>query len=359
MHILIIAILGSLPILASGEDQDLIDRFLQLNANRQRLFIDQIESKITERDLPLARLVQELLQHPEAPASPPPHPKGKTWFDENKYAPNLPIKRKVLSENSPLMTRGRNKFLKNKVWYDLRSDYRYHLGKNKIIQLKKDRLPEDHLRQYLLGYPPRSDLAREILLKILDTRSSWDKYADYFDHTYTDRIGKVYLGITIFDVWNSGQQLECPDVDVIPYAWEILGDRSWKSPIPAGRRRTELYRTISVSFRDFRRYRLMLEGVASCFFASNPPVSPFVEPVNDEIHFLIARSNAEPRLVARFVNANEGFMDLNRSIGNLYKEYGPKYMEVIAERKRSLDADHQKIREVTLNELKSLLEEDG
>jgi hypothetical protein len=62
--------------------------------------------------------------------------------------------------------------------------------------------------------------------------------------------------------------------------------------------------------------------------------------------------------VARFVAAHDGYMGLNKSISDLYEEYGPRYADVIAERKRSLDEDHQKIREVALLELKKLLEED-
>lgn len=359
MHILIMAILGSLPILLIGEDQDLIDRFRRLNETDQQQVIERIQTRIGEMDLPLVRLVRELLDRPEAPASPPHHLEGKTWFDEKKYAPGFPIKRKVLPEKDPLLTGGRSKFLKTSMQYDLCDDYRYHFGKNTIFQVQRERVPEDRLRQYLLGYPPHSDLAREILLRILDTRSTWDKCADYFDHTYTDRDGNVYQGITLFDVWNSGRQLECPDVDVIPYAWEILGDKSWKSPIPAGRRRTQLYHSISVSFRDFRRYRLMLEGVAAHFFASNPPVSSFVEPVNEQIHFLIARSDSDPLQVARFVALHENYMALNISIADLYEEYGPRYADVIAEHKRSLDEDHQEIRDVVLLELKRLLQKDG
>jgi len=52
---------------------------------------------------------------------------------------------------------------------------------------------------------------------------------------------------------------------------------------------------------------------------------------------------------------HEGFWDLNRAIGELYEEYGPKYIDVIDERRGSLDADHQKVRDVALQELKCLL----
>lgn len=359
MHVLILAILGCLSIQVSYEDQDLIDAFSRLDEKRRQQVIEQIEAMIEEMDLTLVRQVRHLLDRAEAPASPPPHLEEKAWFDEKKYAPRMPIERKVLPEKSRLLIRGRNKFLDKKVWYDLCDEYRYHFGKNKIYRLKKERVPEDRLRQYLLGYPPHSDLAREILLKILDTKSSWDKHADYFDHTYTDRDGNVYPGITLFDVWDSGQELECPDVDVIPYAWEILKDRSFKSPIPAGRKRTNLYHTIGVAFRDYRRYRLMLEGAAAFYLASDPPVSPFVKPLNDEVHFLIATSESDPTRVAKFVAEHESSMELNKAIGGLYEEYGSGYMAVIAERKRSLEEDHAKIRDAVREELKMLLEEEG
>jgi hypothetical protein len=359
MQVLFLALLCCLPVQVTDADQDLIDGFSRLNEKRRREVIEHIETRIGEMDLPLVRLVRQLLDRPEAPSTPPPYLEGKTWFDEKKYAPRLPIKRKILPEKSRLLTRGRNRFLDKKVWYDLRDEYRYHFGKNEIYRLKKEPALEDRLRQYLLGYPPHSDLAREILLKILDTRSSWDNHADYFDHTYTDRDGNVYPGITLFDVWDSGQELECPDVDVIPYAWKILGDRSFKSPIPAGRRRTNLYRTIGLSFRDYRRYRLMIEGVAAFYLASDPPVSPFVKPLNDEVNFLIATSESDPARVAKFVTAHESSLELNKAIGGLYEEYGSGYPAVIAERKRSLEEDHTMIRDAVREELKRLLEKDG
>jgi len=348
-----------LPIPTQGDGQVLLDRFGKLDEPKQRIVIEQIETEIDALDLPLSELVRGLLEHPEAPEHPPSYREVRTWFDEKKYAPGLPIKRKVLPENHPFLARGRKKFLKQKVYYNLRTEYGYHLGKNKIFQLSKERDPRDRLRQYLLGYPPRADLAREVFLKIFDTNSDWDQHATYFDHTYTDRKGNVYLGITLFDVWNSGQQLECPDVDVIPFAWEILGQKYWKSPIPAGKRRTGLYHDIGISFRDYRRYRIMLEGVASYYFASDPPVSPFVEVVKNEIHFMIAMLDSDLSEVARFVEGHKSVSELNISIADLYKSSDARYEDVIATRRRLLDEDHQKIRDAAIDVLERELIEKG
>lgn len=337
------------------DERALLDSFGKLAADKQAVIVQELETAITALDLPLCQTVATLCERDDAPKDPLPLAKGPVWHDPKTFAPNLPIARKVLPENDPRIPEARGKFLRTKNQYELEGFFHYSMGENKIYRLRAQQSPLQKLELYLKGYPPNADKAREILLSVLDDEEQLDEQGKYFDHAYSDRDGNVYPGITIYDVWNSGKEIEMPDIDAIPFARAILKDNSYKSPIPDGPGRTRLYQKIGEHFQSYRRYRELREAVAGYFLAFSPPASPFVEPMRDRFHFLIVNCGGDPFMVRQFLKSHGKREELIGAIDELIQEMGMKSGPMIQQRKNSLENDHRAIRETVIKLLQAKL----
>ena len=340
------------------EEALLLAEFEKLPSAGQASLLQEVEAAVRSLDLPLGRLVEKIVGRQEAPKEPLETWTGPLWYDPKIYAPALPIPRKLLAEDDPKTAPTRQKFWNNRVPDELGSSLRYSFGTNRILQLWRKTPPATTLRNYLAGYPPGADLAREIVLKLLDDDPKVDAEADYFEHAYSDREGNVYPGITLFDVWNSGHEMEMPDVDAIPFARHILKDASYRSPIPAGPKRTALYRKIGEHFASFRRYVQLRQAAASYFLAWSPKVSPFVEPMRDRIHLLIAWGVEEPFLLSQFFRKHPEREDFLEAADALIEELGSQASSLIETRKIRLESDHRSIRGATLQLLRKKLGRD-
>lgn len=337
------------------EEHNLLDAFAKLSGDKQIVLVKEIEEAIQQLNTPLAEAVNGICKLPEAPKDPVELWKGPEWFDPKTYAPALPIARKLLPEDSPKCPEAQAKFLRMKNLYDLEGVYRYSIGYNKIWRLNAQASPKTRIENYLKGYPPGAEKAREILLSLLDENKGYDEQAKYFEHAYSDRDGFVYPGIVLYDVWNSGMEIEMPDIDAIPFARHILKDNSFKSPIPAGAARTSLYQKIGDNFQKYRRYRELREAIAGYYLAYAPPASPFVEPMKDRFHFLIAQQEGDPMQMQKFLQEHPRREDFIEAVDALIQKMKTGSGATIQKRKFSLEDDHQKIRDVTLKALREKL----
>ncbi|MFG0318274.1 MAG: hypothetical protein ACF8XB_13445, partial [Planctomycetota bacterium JB042] len=145
---------------------------------------------------------------------------------------------------------------------------RYDYAANRGVDLGVEPSADALLMDYLWGYPPDADRTIAWLEQELDFANDLDELADYFGHAYCDREGACFPNVTIYDVWASQRDfghIEMPDGDAIAYAIHILGDKSYHSPIPAGRRRAALYEEISKGFLRTYRHRSWVEAAANVY----------------------------------------------------------------------------------------------
>jgi len=138
------------------------------------------------------------------------------------------------------------------------------------------------------GYPPNADVAYALVLAALDRDPAQRQLADYFEHTYADRDGRVYEGVTLYQAWYAGATIEMPDVDAIAFAVRVLGDASYSSPIPADARRDRLYARIHDRALEHRKYRTMLQAAAAAFVCATPDMDPMYARLAPRFHYLFA-----------------------------------------------------------------------
>ena len=101
----------------------------------------------------------------------------------------------------------------------------------------------------LAGYAPQADLAVALLEQALD-RGEQQLALGAFGHAYTDREGRVFPGLTLYDAWSSGLEIEMPDVDNLGIVHAVTGQRGrWVAPVPASEH-DELYALVGELYTD-------------------------------------------------------------------------------------------------------------
>ena len=95
--------------------------------------------------------------------------------------------------------------------------------------------------------------------------------------------------------------IDVPDVDAIPFERKILKSRRFKSPIPAGRRRTTLYMKVRDRAFEYRKYRTLRETAAVAFLRADPKMDPTYELLVPRFHYLYVVLNDDTDAVAKLL----------------------------------------------------------
>ncbi|HLU40721.1 MAG TPA: hypothetical protein VK081_15155, partial [Planctomycetota bacterium] len=234
MSILCVAVLG---LLAQGPTEELsardaLARFDALPVLRQAMLVRRLEQKVALADDPAVRRIASLRLDPGVPLPDAPAP---VWFDPAEWAPVAP-ERRVAPPSDPRHRAVRAAMPEVTVMPDLARGVRYDWRTGSIIRARSLGWRE-RFANLAHGYPPGADEAYARVLAALDRDPLQRRLADYFEHLYADRDGTVWEGVTLYEAWYAGRTMEMPDVDAIAFAVQILGDRSFVSPIPADARR--------------------------------------------------------------------------------------------------------------------------
>ena len=201
------------------------------------------------------------------------------FYDPEVHAPGLPIARRRLAEDDRAAIRAREEILGTPLPDRLRSAWRYDWASGGLRRTGDPSDPELVFENALRGYPPDLDLARELVLAVLDAGEERPALTA-FSHAYTDREGAVYPGITLFDAWSSGRKMEMPDVDTLGIVHDVLDEwRKWKSPVPATKH-DSLYERIEEIYDDARHYRQLRESLADTFAMGKPPLGEYAPNVS-------------------------------------------------------------------------------
>jgi len=210
-------------------------------------------------------------------------------FDPVRHAPGDPIPRKSLAEDDPLARQARAQFLPPDPNAPRRA-YAYDWSLREIVVVADENDPELVFHNALLGLAPLADLATAIALRTLD-RGDELRTFEAFGHAYTDRSGNVYPGVTLYDAWSSGAEMEMPDVDVLGLV-QALGlkrDKRWKAPIPTSQHGA-LYAAVGKPFARAKRYRTLREALAELALRARPTLPRGYEVQVDALHALWAHT---------------------------------------------------------------------
>lgn len=218
------------------------------------IWLDTLQYTLIRHALSLEEIDPGLL--PDAPPTP--------IYDPKVHAPAQPIARRLLAPTDPLAIKDRERMFGRTPQRALQPAWRYDWGARKVQRTGDPRAPERVFENALAGYQPDADLAEAIVQSVLD-RGEEQKILAAFGHLYTDRSGNAFPGITLYDAWGSGQEIEMPDVDVLGIVHDVLGDtKTWIAPVPENQHES-LYDKVGELFQSARRYRGLRQALAIAY----------------------------------------------------------------------------------------------
>ncbi|MCC6406423.1 MAG: hypothetical protein IT453_04610 [Planctomycetes bacterium] len=190
------------------------------------------------------------------------------FFDPRLHAPAQPIPRERLAPDSAPAREAIERMKKREPKTGLDAAFRYDWARREIVRSGDPEAPERIFTNGLAGFRPRHDLALAIVERTLD-RGDEAKTLAAFGHAYTDRAGAVYPGLTLYDAWSSGTELEMPDVDVLGVVHDVLDDwKTWKAILPASQH-AAIYDAVGKLFLRARDYRSLRSALAWTYLSGS------------------------------------------------------------------------------------------
>lgn len=226
-----------------------------------------------------------------------------TWHRARVWAKGVAPKRTLIRPGHPAHAAARAKIPRVEYLPELRRSVWYDWGRSKIVRRKEPLSLVETFANFLAGYAPSSDQTLAQILAILDRDPKERKVAAWCGHLYADLQARVYEGISLYEAWYSGEVVDVPDVDAVPFAVRILKTRAYRSPIPRGPGRTHLYQRIRDAMLAHRKYRTLREAAAAAFVSAEPQLAPTYEPLLMRLHYLYAVHDEDPLAVAEHLVA--------------------------------------------------------
>ncbi len=293
-------------------------------------FLDSELEHVRTFQMGLARYV---LEHQDRDPLLWPGETESPYFDPERHAPAQPIARHRLAHDDPRAVAARKQL---RVPVDLRA-WTYDWASGSVVHRVAADTPERAFELALRGLPPRYDLVTALV-----------------ERAYTDRAGLVFPGITLYDAWRSGAEIEMPDVDCLGLVHVLLDDwTTWTSVVP-GDKQDSLYERIAQLFQPAQRQRELRVAVAATFLQAAPDLCCGYEGSIDNFHALWDTCQSTPETLAKKLPDAAGWKDfLSGWVAECTRD-GEMYQRGVA-RRATLDGEGARIRET----LAYVLEEYG
>ena len=293
-----------------------------------------------------------LALEPTDPAFLPEDP-GIQYFDPKEHAPGDPIPRRWLEPDDARAQAELKRMVAKRAAPPLSTAWRYDWGTRTVVRSAEFQSPEHVFQLALAGLPPQSDLAIALIERALD--SGEEQVAlGAFGHAYTDREGWVFPGLTLYDAWCSGQEIEMPDVDNLGLVHTITGKRGrWKAPIPASEH-DPLYELVGEHFERVHRYRGLRSALAQSYLTGSARLEAAYLPHLLRLHGLWEQCESDPSKLAPLMPSSEDSAKYLQGVAKKFDKDGKK-VGAAKNRWATLDADAQKVRGL----LQQILQESG
>jgi hypothetical protein len=262
-------------------------------------------------------------------------------YDPLVHAPAQPIPRKPMPAGSAAK-RAREAFFEGVPERRLRSTWVYDYADRTLRHAPDIEDPERIFENALAGFPPDLDLAEALVERALDDGSQREVLAA-FAHAYSDRSGTVIPGVTLYDAWSSGKNMEMPDVECLGILHDLTDDwRSFKAPVPESKHK-KLYDKIGKLFVPARHHRGLRNALARSYLIGTPVLRDGYQESLDRFHALWEQKSSTPSsMFEALPDADdwEGFLeDLVKACRK------DKELREGGERRRAaLDADSARVR---------------
>jgi hypothetical protein len=278
----------------AAEDARAQAAFAVLSAGERKEFLEYLELEIRHASLFQDELVRFVLREDGRPPSAFPEPLAPTWFDPATHAPEAPTPRHALAADSAALLEARRELLAGNPARALASAWQYDYARRDVVRLAGWDDPARVLANALAGCEPGYDLAEALVEKALDDGAQ-QKVLEAFGHLYTDRLGHAFPGITLYDAWASGTEIEMPDVDTLAL-YHVLRD-DWKTYRAPVTRQEPLYRELGGFFRDARSHRVLRHALALCYLDGRPALGIY-EGLRENLHLAWEKAHSRPSELA-------------------------------------------------------------
>jgi len=215
------------------------------------------------------------------------------YYDPETHAPRQPIPRKLLSPTSTKLEKKREQFFFRVPERKLDSAFVYDYSVRELRRTQRLDDPDRIFRNAIKGFPPDLDLAEALVEMWLDDGAE-QEVAKAFQHAYTDRTGSVFTGLTLYDAWASGSNMEMPDIDTLGVLHEL--DNEWKkyvAPVPTSKQK-KLYADVGEHFQKIHHQRGLRHALAMTFFTGYPALRDGYGANLERFHALWDSSESTP-----------------------------------------------------------------
>lgn len=272
-------------------------------------------------------------------------------YDPAVHAPRQVIPRTPLEPDDPRAVAERERLLgRTSAW--MRCSWRYDWSIREVVRTGDDHDPTTVFENAIRGYPPDADIAQALIERALDDGSE-QKLLTAFAHAYTDRSGTVYPGVTLYDAWSSGADMEMPDVDTLGIVHDIDDDwKKWVAPVAAGQQE-KLYAHIGDLFVRARRYRGLRQALAATYVIGSAPLRDAYAGHRDRLHSLWDVNKSTPEdVLAKLPDAKKAADFLEKWSAKVDRDV--PLTQAGLSRRGTLDRDSAAVRATMIRILKEM-----
>ncbi|MBK7641859.1 MAG: hypothetical protein IPJ19_02225 [Planctomycetes bacterium] len=274
----------------AAEDRRALAAFAHLDASERKDFVDYLRLEIGQEGLFQGELVHFVLRSDARAPESFPEAHEPAFYDPAVHAPEQPTPRHPLAANDSRLREVREQFAGHGARRALDSAWSYDYARREVVRQRGWDDPARIVRNALAGYEPDYDRAEALVEAALDDGSQ-QKVFQAFGHAYTDRLGVVYTGVTLFDAWASGAEIEMPDVDTLGLYHDLRGDWSrFRAPVS---NQGPLYEALGEYFREANRFRGLRHALALSYLAGRPELGTYAGML-ENLHLAWEKARSTP-----------------------------------------------------------------
>lgn len=350
---LVLVALVQAPATGSPEPPALLEArarqgYARLAEKDQKELLEYLDLELEQQHLFQHKLVRFVLSHARRAAEEYELEADAPWYEPALHAPEQPIARKPLAPQDPRLASARQAMLPAPVVGEPRRAFRYDYGRREVVRSRSALERERVLENALAGWGPGFDLAEALVEAELDDGAE-QKALAAFGHAYTDRTGNVYTGITLFDAWSSGAEIEMPDVDTLGILHEVKDEwKRYRAPVSA---QESLYRELGEIFRDASRHRALRHALAVSFLCGAPELGSYAG-LRENLHLAWEKARSTPAELAHTLPPAARWKDF---VDALVEEgrADPELWKAAESRRDTLVSDAQAVRATALAALEA------
>lgn len=224
-------------------------------------------------------------------------------FDADEYAPALGLRTRTIEPDDRAWQRFAERYGVDPE-RDLRATWRWSAGQDVLLAPRERSSPEQRLRALADGRLPEPDRFVAEIQAALGQDEEMRVLADYFQHGYRDRDGRVYVGLRLEDMWRSGREFGISDVEAVAYLRRVLGDDSIRSPIPK-RKHDGIYSMIRDDFARWREAHDLRRALAAVYFHPRVELPKLLKPLAPRLDLAWALVDDDPQRMRAWLERHD------------------------------------------------------